>query len=245
MKSESGNQYLISPKGDTINVLEGKALEPKHPERLRITGQIESVNAYLNARRGTLQPSACLQYIDKDLAVITMDELAGTITLDVDPNHPFGTEVIGKLDFNPDLLVWFINKDKQFTREQLIHLIKMNRRFFSDPAQQQIMLDAYQKLNLTGQTNLKNESDNRGNKDAAFKKTIDSSTIPTEFSLLIPIFKGQPAKKFRVEVCLDATDASVRFWFESVELIEIIEADRKDIFNRQVAGYTDYAIIWK
>lgn len=241
MKSE----LVITPKGDTLNILEGKALEPKHPERLRITGQIGSVNAYLTARRGTQQPPACLQYIDKDLAVITMDELSGTITLDVDPNHPFGTEVVGKLDFNPDLLIWSINKDTQFTREQLIKLIKMNRRFFADPSQHGIMLDAYQKLNLTGQTALKNESDSRGNKDASFKKSIDSSTIPTEFTLEIPVFKGQPAKKFRVEICLDATDASVRFWFESVELIEIIDADRKKIFNDQVAGYIDYAIIWK
>lgn len=241
MKSE----LTITPKGDTLNILEGKALEPKHPERLFISGQIESVAAYLNARRGTLQPEGALQHINKDLAVITMDEAAMTITLDVDPNHPFGTEVVGKLEFNPELLAWFINKDKQFTREQLISLLKFNRRFFADASQHSIMLDAYQKLNLTGQTALKNESDNRGNKDAAFKKTIDSSNIPTEFSLLMPIFKGQPAKKFRVEVCLDATDASVRFWFESVELIEIIEADKKEIFNKQVEGYVDFAIIWK
>lgn len=241
MKSE----LTITPKGDTINILEGKALEPKHPERLRISGQIESVNAYLNARRGTLQLPGALQHIDKDLAVITMDEAQMTITLDVDPNHPFGTEVIGKLEFNPELLAWFINKDKQFTREQLIHLLKFNRRFFADPSQHAIMLDAYQKLNLTGQTALKNESDSRGNKDAAFKKTIDSSTIPTEFSLMIPIFKGQPEKKFRVEICLDATDQSVRFWFESVELIELTEGDRKNIFNSQVEGYTDFCIIWK
>jgi hypothetical protein len=238
-------ELTIIPKGDTINIMEGKALDPRHPERLRIIGQIESVNAYLSGRRGTQQLPGALQHIDKDLAVITMDEANMTITLDVDPNHPFGTTVVGKLEFNPDLLAWFINKDKQFTREQLITLLKFNRRFFADPSQHAIMLDAYQKLNLTGQTVLKNESDNRGNKDAAFKKTIDSRTIPTEFSLLMPIFKGQPAKKFRVEVCLDATDASVRFWFESVELIEIIEEDRKTIFNNQVAGYTDFVIIWK
>jgi len=245
MKSESGNQYLISPRGDTISVLEGKALDPKHPLPLKIIGQIESVNSYLTARRGTLQPADCLQYIDRDLAVITMDELAGTITLDVDPNHPFGTVVIGKLEFNPDLLVWSINKDTQFTREQLIKLLKLNRRFFPDPSQHMIMLSAYQKLNLTGQTNLKNESDDRGNREAMFKKTIDSSNIPTEFTLEMPVFKGQPAKKFRVEICLDATDASVRFWFESVELIEIIDADRKKIFKDQVAGYLDHCIIWK
>lgn len=241
MKSE----LTIAPKGDTINILEGKALEPKHPLPLKIVGQIESVNVYLNARRGTAQLPGSLQHIDKDLAVITMDEANMTITLDVDPNHNFGTIVIGKLEFNPDLLAWFINKDKQFTREQLITLLKFNRRFFADASAHAIMLDAYQKLNLTGQTALKNESDSRGNKDAAFKKTIDSSTIPTEFILNMSVFKGQPDKKFRVEVCLDATDASVRFWFESVELIEIIEVDRKAIFNAQVAGYTDMAIIWK
>lgn len=241
MKSE----LTITPKGDTLIYLEGKALEPKPPIPLRIIGQIESVNTYLTSRRGTLQPPGALQHIDKDLAVITMDEAKMTITLDVDPNNPFGTEVVGQLEFNPDLLAWFINKDKKFTREQLIYLLKFNRRFFADASQHRIMLDAYQKLNLTGQTNLKNETDGRGNKDLAFKKTIDSSTIPTDFTLEMPVFKGQPNRKFRVEICLDATDASVMFWFESVELIEIIETDRKKIFNDQVASYTDFAIIWK
>lgn len=231
--------------GSALTILEGKALDPKHPLSLKITGQIESVYTYLTSRRGTLQPAISLQHIDKDLAVITMDEAAMTITMDVDPNHPFGTLVVGKLEFNPELNAWCINKDKQFTREQLITLLKFNRRFFADPAQHAIMMDAYQKLNLTGQTNLKNESDGRGNKDQAFKKTIDSSTIPTEFSLEMSVFKGQPKRKFRVEICLDATDASVRFWFESVELIEIIEVDRKEIFNKQVEGYPDYCIIWK
>ena len=151
-----------------------------------ISGQIESVANYLNARRGAQQPEGALQHINKDLAVITMDEAAMTITLDVDPNHPFGTEVIGKLEFNPELLAWHINKDKQFTREQLITLLKFNRRFFADASQHRIMLDAYQKLNLTGQTALKNVSPTTGEiRTPPLKRRSDSTNIPTEFSLLM------------------------------------------------------------
>lgn len=241
MKSE----LTITPKGDTINILEGKALEPKHPNKLKISGQIDSVNKYLAARRGTLQPSGALQHIDRDLAVITVDEEAMTIHLDVDPNHAFGTEVVGKLEMNPDLVPFGINKTVEFTREKLIHLLRFSRRFFTLPAHHEALITAYQKLNISGNTNLKVETDTRGNKDMGFKKTIDSSSIPTEFVLEMPVFKGQPARKFRVEICLEASDASVRFWFESVELIEIIEKDKKEIFQAQLADYLEYAIIWK
>ncbi len=241
MKSE----LIIQPKGDTVSVLEGKALEQLHPNKLVINGQIESVNRYLAARRGTAQPPKALQHIDRDLAVISVDEEAMTIKLDVDPNHPHGTIVVGKLEINPDLVPFGINKQVEFTRDKLINLLKFSRRFFTEPGKHEQLLSAYQKLNLTGSTALKAETDTRGNKDIGFKKTIDSSSIPTEFTLEMPIFKGQPNRKFRMEICLDATDASVRFWFESVDLVEITESDKKEIFKAQLADYLDYAIIWK
>src|SRR5579872_2912661 len=131
MKSE----LTVTPKGDTINILEGTALEPKHPNKLKIVGQVQSVNHYMAARRGTTQPHGALQHIDRDLAVISIDEEAMTIHLDVDPNNPFGTEVLGKLEINPDLVPFGINKQVEFTRDKLIHLLRFSRRFFIHPSQ--------------------------------------------------------------------------------------------------------------
>jgi hypothetical protein len=242
MKSD----LTITPKGDTINILEGKALEPKHPDRLVISGQIESVNAYLTARKGTQQQSGALQYVDKDLAVITIDEEAMTIHLDVDPNNPFGTEVTGKLYSNPELAAFVINKPgHRFTRESLLEVITFRRRFFTDVSQYDGVRSALQRLKISATSSTEVGSDNRGNKDSAIKKVVDSAGIPQNFKLTIPIYKGQPAKTFLVDLCLDYTDAGVRFYLESVELVELADADKKAIIQAQLKDFFDFCIIWK
>jgi len=240
------SELIISPKGDTINVLEGKALEQKHPDRLVISGQIESVNAYLSTRKGTAQMPGSLQHVDRDLAVITIDEEAMTIHLDVDPNNPFGTEVTGKLLANPELAAFSINKaGHRFTRESLLEIITFRRRFFTDLDQYDRVKSSLQRLKISANSSTEVGSDSRGNKDSAIQKTVDSANIPAGFKLTIPIYKGQPAKTFLVELCLDYTDAGVRFYLESVELVEIAEADKKAIIQKQLADFLEFCIIWK
>jgi len=241
MKSE----LTITPKGDTLTLLEGKALELKHPDKLKISGQIESVNKYMAARKATEQAYGSLQHINRDLAVITVDDEAMSIHLDVDPNSPFGTEVVGTLEMNPDLLKFQLNQNYKFSREALVELIRMNRRFFADIVENGNVVSALQRLKISTTGSLEAGSDTRGNKESAFKKTVDSAVVPQTFVLFIPIFKGQPAKKFVVDLCLDTTENNVRFWLESVELIEIAQADKKAIISAQLADYLDYCIIWK
>lgn len=241
MKSE----LTITPKGDTLIMLEGKALEPKHPDKLLISGRIESIGDYLKARRATAQLPGSLQHIDKDLAVITMNEDNMSIHLDVDPNNPFGTEVVGKLEMNPDLQEFHINQKHRFSQETLKELLKFSKRFFEAPDRYAEVMAAIQRLNVQSTAVIKSEADSRGNKDAGFKKSVSSETIPEDFILLMPIFKGQPARSFRVDICLDTTEGSVRFWLESTDLPVMKEADMKAIFNKQVEGYLDFAIIWK
>lgn len=241
MKSEMN----ITPKGDVLTLLEGKALELKHPDKLKISGQIESVNKYMAARKGTEQAPGALQHINRDLAVITVDDEAMAIHLDVDPNNPFGTEVVGSLEMNPELLQFQLNKNYKFSRESLVELLRMNRRFFADRIENENVVSALQRLKISTTADIGQGSDTRGNKENAFKKTVDSAAVPQTFALFIPIFKGQPPKKFLVDLCLDTTEQNVRFWLESVELIEIIQVDKKAIISAQLADYLDYCIIWK
>jgi hypothetical protein len=242
---EKINVNLASLSGNVITILEGEANTPKEPNKLVIVGNIDSVNKYLVARKGSQQIAGNLQHIDRDLALITVDNDGMNIHLQVDPNNPFGTEVTGKMVMNPDLTQFQINAKKMFTRESLLELFKFNRRFFPVEGEADRLVKAYQRLQISTSTDVKAESDMRGNKDMAFKKAVDSQNIPTEFTLHLPIFKGQKDEKFRVEICLDATDASVRFWFESVELVELIDRRKKEIFQNELKDFLDFAIIWK
>ena len=238
LKSE-GIDKTMQP--GTYTILTGNALDPKYPNKLKVTGDIKSVRSYLDIRAISKDDSP-LQAVDFNNAIILINKVKGTITLQNNPNDPFGTEVEGVLLPDVSLAPFCINTNQQFTREQLVKIFRFNRRLFAQDKFQSI-LDAYLKLDLSGSTNFKDENDNRGNKEIFFKKVIDSSKVPTEFVLTCPIFKGFGAESFRVEICLEATDASVRFWFESVELAELIETRKEEIFSEQLAPYLTRLVI--
>lgn len=232
---------LGSTEKSVVTILEGKALEEKYPVKIGLAGNIKSLSAFLEKRYGT-RVGKNLQAVDKDLAVVVVNGDEMKMVLFLDPQNEFGTMVTGKLDLTPELLEFCINTNKQFTREELVKIIRFNRRFF-EAGQHQGILDSYLKLQLTGNTEVTAASDNRGNKELAFKKMINSQHVPTEFVLEIPVFKGFGKERFRVEVCIEATDASVRFWFESVELEELIETRKEEIFNEELKSCQDFVII--
>lgn len=230
--------------GNTLTLLQGKALEQKHPEKINLSGNIESVVQFLAKRYGE-RAGKSLQEVDKEKAVVTVDEKNMSILLQLDPENPFGAEVLAKLEMTEELKQFCINENKLFTREKMIDLLKFNKRFFANPLHHEAVLKAYMSLNLSGNTSIKSESDHRGNKDLQFKKEINSQNIPHNFTLDISIFKGQPPVKFAVDICIDVKELSVSFWFESVELVELIELHRKEIFAEQLKHCQDFVIITK
>jgi hypothetical protein len=240
MKSE----IIVNPSGDTLTILEGKALDPKHPEKIKLAGNIESIGNFLRKRYGTREGKD-LQQVDKDLAVVVANIDKMEIHLLLNPQNPFGTEVNAKLELTEDIKTFHINDGFEFAREDLIKLLRHSKRFFADPLKHEEILNSYMKLNLTGETKIVSESDNRGNRDLQFKKNIQSQNIPTGFLLHMPIFKGQPHESFRVEICLNVSDASVRFWFESPELTDMIAKRKDEIFTRELESCQDFVIIHK
>lgn len=242
---EKINVQLSGDQGNypVITVLEGVALEQKQPEKINISGNIESVANFLSKRYGAFNGFG-LQNVDKEKAVVIVDEFEMKIQLLLDPQNYFGTTVMAKLELSEEIKPFCINKDRQFTREEMIKLIRFNKRFF-DAEKHESLLNAFLKLNYSVATDVKSENDNRGNKEQAFKRYVKDNSVPESFTLNIPVFKGQPARLFRVDVIFEPSDASFKVWFESTELVDIIENDRKDIFSKQLESCKDFVIIYK
>ncbi len=239
------NIILADGNTETLTILEGKALELKPPAKIKIEGDIETVREFLTVRTA-VSPGEGLQTLDPKKAIITTDKDNLTIQLELDPNDFYGTEIIAKLLFNPDFLQFHINEAKTFRREELIKLLRFSRRFFPDRDRFDALLNAYQSLNISAAAEIKAKTDTRGNKDLSFVKTVNSANIPTEFVLEMPIFKGQPIERFMVEICLESTEQSVVFWFESVDLAELIEVRKQEAFNTQLEDFKGrYVIVSK
>lgn len=242
-------------------IREGKALELKEPLAVNISGDIDTVKNFVEKRYLKEDPLSKeqreaanndpnvfinLQQFYKDTAVVTFDKKQLSISLDVNPQDFYGPKVSGKMEVSDELKPFCINEPSGiFNREQLVKLLRFNKRFFTDPLIHDTVLKAFQSLSLSGNTQLNAASDTRGNKAAEFKKTIDSQNVPTTFYLTIPIFKGQPPVKFLVEICLDSSESSVIFWFESVELAELQAAKVEAIFDEQKALFADFVIVNK
>lgn len=231
----------IATDQKTLTIYEGSALPLMSPEKINISGDIKSVGSFLNVRKSK---GSGFQQIDVSKAIVIVDKKDLTIELSLDPENYYGAKIKGTLQKSDELQPFCINQNKTFSKEELVKLIKFNKIFFEDPTKHGQMLLAFQKVESSVNIKANDSSDDRGNKERAFVKEV-TSNAPTEFILNIPIFKGFAPARFRVEVCLDVTEGSARFWFESIELHEISQKQVTNIFDEELKSASEFVIINK
>lgn len=231
--------------GNELTVREGKALELMPPNKIVISGDIKTVAAFIAKRNDKAQlETSGYQWINTDRAIVEVDKEKMQIVLSVDPEDKYGPVVTGSLSQAPELEQFCINKNRLFNREELIKLIRFNKIWFPDAEAHDKLLKAYQAFTATVNANIGKTSDTRGNVDNTYKKTVETN-VPDSFVLNIPIFKGMDKRRFRVEIAIDSTDASTKFWLESTELNDIIQIESEAILNKELESCADYVIIWK
>lgn len=231
----------VEPKEGVSTLLIGEALTPKEPKKLIINGNFRSVSEFVNKRKDI----GGLQSVNPTHSIVICNKDEMTIHLMTDPNNPFGTEVIGKAEYSEEFINFGINQNKFFNREQLIKLFKFNRRFFPNKEEYADLLYKYQKFSASVKKEIVADTDQRGNVNKQFQKDV-TTDLPPQFLLNIPIFKEEMPSKFPVEICLEEYEGGVRFWFESVELHEILEEDKEAMFNFQINNnFKDLPIIFE
>jgi len=234
----------IEPVNGEVIIREGQALPQIAPKKIEIIGDIKTVSTFVIGRKGMSDNLAGLQFINQARAVVMVDKKGRTITLNVDPQDVYGTVVTAKMELNPDLVDFHINDKKTFKQKELVDLLKFSRLAFDDGEKHGMLLNAYRAFNAKAYIDMASESDNRGNKSSSFNKKVETN-LPIDFVLNIPIFKGQSPLKFHVEICLEVTDGGCNFWFESVELAELIEIEGEKILRQELESCSEYVVIWK
>jgi hypothetical protein len=226
---KDGNELIITRR-------EGKAPDIEVPQQLKYTGNITSPANFFNLRNGK-------ELIPKNESHVEVDNRALTITLIVEEKHSKRTEIVGKLQKNPDLEsfgIW----EKQFEHDALLKFIRKNRRFFAVKAECDKLIKELAAFKYERNVAGKVSNDNKGNFEENFKQTLKQN-VALEFKLSIPLFEGFSEKSFRVEIVPDITDGSVLFWFESVELIELQDKEAKAIFEKEIKYFKDILILYK
>jgi hypothetical protein len=231
---------LETVEGNEIVWREGKAPDVVLPKALKVDGDIRSVGNFVEGR----PVPGSDQSINGDLTIITADMDKGTLFLQTDPNSVYGTEVTGTLLESYELKPFGINSNKKFSQKDLVKLLKFSKNYFPHQEQHADMLLQYTKVEFKTSTTGHAAEDDRGNKSRAFDKKVETN-LPTFFTLKLPIYRGEDSKMFRVEICLEVTDAGATFWLESVELHEIQQIEKEVIFKRELARCAGLVIIHK
>lgn len=225
------NYQINLPAGtNELIIREGKAKEIEVNKQIYQECELTSLTSYISKRSDAEWANARQVLLaDDSLVIVNRDQ--GKITLNVSPSEERGAKIIGKLTYNPDLLPFNINVGSYFSRESLVKLLRFSRRFFHDVLTWEETLKKLQSLTIGVNSNLTNESDTRGNKNLAFNKVLTTSA-PLSFSLTMPIYKGVDASTFSVDICLETTESSVKFWLESIELDELTENIKNLMFDK-------------
>lgn len=216
------------------------------PKMNQVKGDINTISTFVNKRynQAPTPEAQGLQFIDKHRAIVTVDRDAFSILLELDPEHPRGASVFGSLSIAPELEQFHINDGTAFTREDLVKLIRFNKIWFADRDKADELERAYMAFRAEVNANIAQTSDTRGNVENGYKKTVTTG-IPESFILNVPIFKGQGKRKFRVDINIEATSQSVRFYLESVELHDAIQIESEQILQKELECCKDFVIVYK
>ena len=231
--------------GPELTLREGKAADPlplKEPKIIVLTGDIHSVSAFLAARAS----GHSSQDVDKDKVVVTVDKVARSIVLQLDPENHYGATIIGKLEPAPELSPFHINENARFDRKSLHTLIKFSRLYFDDKNQHATLLAGLSKLRMKTDKEIIAEQDNAGNRKHSVEvNVIDDGGLQRFFFLTLPIFKGFPPQKIEVEVCTDVVNDQITLWLESVGLKEVTDSSVDAIIQDELTACEGFVIINK
>ena len=210
----------------------GEALKLLQPVKIVQSGNIESPAKFHAIRAGVPTKS-----------IVTFSRSKMEIIFDAEPENSLAAIVTGKLLINDDLKKFEINsQSKMWGLQELAKFLKMNKTFFKDKEKTDSLIASLIAFKGTITTELEKANDGRGNaKDLMDRKT--TSNMPTDFILSLPVFVGGEIKTFRVEIGIDSTDASAKFWLESSELQEIIITERDRIIDAEIAKFSGLIII--
>ncbi len=228
--------------GDVKEVLirEGAAQVIRDPLRLQYNGVLKAPFQFLEQKiSGThvavmganvdlaLQETETIYNTRRSTLLVDTDE--GKLTLMLNDKDNFNDIIIGTLTESDDYADFCINDDDRFFGlNEVIKMVKRNKFKFADAAQHTQFLTNLMNFNARITTVVQQHKDDKtGNSLNLLQRVVEENKSAPEFKLNCPIYKGYPKKIFNVQTCIDASSGSIRFFFESVDLYELLDSEKE------------------
>jgi hypothetical protein len=229
--SKDNEKYNISlPEGkDKVEIIlrEGqaaKALDPKEPEKIIISGVLDSPLMWL-VKRVEAKVGNDEQQIDQHASNIIVDRDKMTITLTVDETNYYKTIITGKLEYHPKFVEFGINSSKTWAPNKLGQFFKMNRAFFPDKSKNMELVTALKNFNAKVSQNIDKVKNDNGSFADNFSAEVEAN-IPGSFSVKLTVFKGTSAEVMEVEFYATVDGREVDLSLVSPGANELVEEYR-------------------
>lgn len=238
MGKENANVQVLLPDTEKpVQLVIQDKEQAKNLKSVSISGNIHACAEFATKRATLLKEKKDLSYVVVDKNVENTK-----IKLVVDESNPYNNyTILGELHKNEELLQFGINSGKKMSKDDLLTFIKRTAYYFPDKSENEKLIVALNKLHGTITTHFRNEKDTQGNSTFLVEKSTNLSEEmknANHFKLKVPLFVGEEPLVFRVELCLDPADSSVRFFLESDELFELMLTERDRLLEKALEPFT-------
>jgi hypothetical protein len=233
---ENQEVYNIGKGVKEVTITHKKALDELMPEKVGITGNIDSVFNWLEKRVKQLGEPTYIDdpenFVAQKTSHVLIDRDKMEMALTFNETDPLYIGFVqGKLSKHPDFTQWQINNGNQWSNEDLSEFIKMNRNCFKSKADAMKLSAELKNLKIKVDKEMEASNDNRGNVRVLAGQKVVDSTIPKSFHLNVPVFKGQGKSEFEVEVYVNAQTFNVSL--VSPDANDIVSEVRDSIIDEQ------------
>ena len=223
---------VIVPKdynGAPIEVVlrEGEApelLEIKEPERVVISGTIDTPFRWLEKRIELINQKASNIIVNRDVM---------GIALTVDETNYYQSDIRGELKTSKEMMEFGINTEKKWEPIKLSKFVKMHRAFFTDKSQNMMLVSTLKNFKAKVNQDIERSKEENGSKVDNYSQVVDSN-LPKSFKLNIPLFKGFACEEIEVEIYADVDGRDVTLSLVSAGANEAIEEYKNKVIDEQL-----------
>ena len=223
---------VVVPKdynGTPIEVVlrEGEApvvLDPKEPERVVISGTIDTPFRWLEKRIELINQKASNIIVNRDVM---------GIALTVDETNYYQSDIRGELKTSKEMMEFGINTEKKWEPIKLSKFLKMHRAFFTDKSQNMMLVSTLKNFKAKVNQDIERSKEENGSKVDNYSQVVDSN-LPKSFKLNIPLFKGFACEKIEVEIYADVDGRDVSLSLVSAGANEAIEEYKNKVIDEQL-----------
>lgn len=245
----SEKKYNIEADVNEVTIREGSALKIAEPTKISISGTLRACFQFIMekiggedvARMGTEVP---MNLTDERIyhpkrATLMVDNEGGKLVLLLNEKDPYQDTITGSLERSEDLEDFHINEDLFFGLDQVIKVIKKNKFLFANPQEHADFLGSLMKFNARVTTVYENFRSDTGNAKNLVEKIVAENNNAPKFTLSARIYKGYKKETLEVQTCLDANANQIRFYFESVDLYELLDKAKEAAIEEELMKFNE------